>query len=175
VTAWDGTVPAVAPRRHTVLWVVLGSVAVVTVLAVAAGPLAWRVLTRKSYVVPSAAMEPAIPAGSRIWCTRSAPAKVERGDVVVYVMDVPGQRTFVKRVVGLPGETVASADGSVLTIGGTPLAEPYADTGGRPLPFPAALVPHDAVFLVGDNRDHSADSRLNGPVPLSALRGVCDV
>ena len=102
-----------------------------------------------------------------------------RGDVVI--CHYPGRmmkrlpflpQAFVKRVIGLPGDTIEIIEG-VLHINGEPLDEPYLDParcrfmGTRP---PRTLGP-DEYFVMGDNRDRSNDSRSVGPIRRRAIRG----
>ena len=91
-----------------------------------------------------------------------------RGDIAV--IDVPGEDLpLIKRVVALPGETVAVQDGQVF-INGQPLDEPWATRlGGRD--HPATYVPPLHVFILGDNRPSSHDSRAIGPVPVDQVAG----
>jgi signal peptidase I len=93
-----------------------------------------------------------------------------RGDIVVF--PVEGEPLpLIKRVIGLPGETVEVHDGHVL-VNGIALREPYISgpTTGNMAPV---RVPADAVFVMGDNRapGGSLDSRRLGPIPLSKLVG----
>ncbi len=119
--------------------------------------------------VRSHSMAPMLPDGSlaltrRLW--RSTP--VRRGDLVIVDPPERGEH-MVKRVIGLPGETVAIKAGEV-RIDGRPLAEPYA----RPSVFTGTYrVPPDHYFLLGDNRDASSDSRVwrNPYIPREALLG----
>lgn len=92
-----------------------------------------------------------------------------RGDVVVLRDPGGNPELLIKRVVGLPGERVTLADGRVY-IDGQPLDEPYLDQstqgGGR-----SWVIPPLSVFVMGDNRSASRDSRIFGPVPLEELIG----
>ena len=83
-----------------------------------------------------------------------------RGDVVVFYRD-RSSKDYIKRVVGLPGETVEMANG-VVTIDGLPLSEPY--TAPSPKSFPARQLGADEYFMMGDNRSNSQDSRDFGPI-----------
>jgi signal peptidase I len=92
-----------------------------------------------------------------------------RGDVVVLRDPGGGPEMLIKRVIGLPGERVTVANGRVF-VDGEQLEEPYLEQstqgGGR-----SWLVPPLHVFVMGDNRGASRDSRSFGPVPLSTVVG----
>jgi signal peptidase I len=92
-----------------------------------------------------------------------------RGDVVVLHDPGGSPELLIKRVVGLPGERVTVADGRVF-IDGKTLEEPYLDQdtlgGGR-----SWIVPPLTVFVMGDNRSASRDSRTFGPVPMEQIIG----
>ncbi len=92
-----------------------------------------------------------------------------RGDIVVLHDPAGGPELLIKRVIGLPGERVTLADGRVY-IDGTPLDEPYLS---QPTPGNSRtwLVPPLTVFVMGDNRSASRDSRVFGPVPLDQIIG----
>ncbi|HEY76087.1 MAG TPA: signal peptidase I [Thermoflexia bacterium] len=91
-----------------------------------------------------------------------------RGDVVV-LRNPGGEGLLIKRVVALPGEEVAVQEGHVI-IDGRPLEEPWSvQVGGADLP--PTTVPPDHVFVLGDNRPHSNDSRTFGPVPIDQIVG----
>jgi signal peptidase I len=95
---------------------------------------------------------------------------VERGDVVAFVHGSgDDQRIYLKRVVGLPGETIAMERGVVI-VDGVTLVEPYGPrldtTDMKP-----TVVPSDSLFVLGDNRGDSDDSRSLGSVPESAVIG----
>lgn len=92
----------------------------------------------------------------------------QRGDIVV--ADRPGKEvSLIKRVMGLPGETIEVRDGHAM-IDGQPIAEPWVTHFGGP-DYGPAEVPEGYVFILGDNRRVSRDSRAIGPVPLSTIEG----
>jgi signal peptidase I len=91
-----------------------------------------------------------------------------RGDVVVLRLE-GAHDMLIKRVVALPGETVAVQGGQVF-VDGMPLTEAWAVRQGGP-DYPPTLVPEGHIFVMGDNRSHSNDSRSFGPVPLKDVIG----
>lgn len=92
-----------------------------------------------------------------------------RGDIVVLRRPQRSSEPLIKRVVGLPGETVEIKDGRVF-INGEPLDEPYLKQATWPA-MPARLVPEEHVFVLGDNRSFSNDSRAFGMVPFTDILG----
>jgi signal peptidase I len=92
----------------------------------------------------------------------------QRGDIVI-VEQPNGQTNLVKRVIGLPGETLESRDGHTY-INGELLDEPWVTYfGGRY--YPLIQIPEGYIFIIGDNRPNSHDSRAIGPVPIESVRG----
>ena len=92
----------------------------------------------------------------------------QRGDIIV--ISRPGEPiSLIKRVLALPGERVEVRRGHVW-INAAPLAEPWVMYFGGP-DYPVTLVPPDHIFILGDNRPESRDSRMFGPVPLSEIEG----
>ena len=92
----------------------------------------------------------------------------QRGDVVVVVSPQPSGKRLVKRVVGLPGDTLEIEEG-VLKINGRPIAEPYVL--GVPRDRKPTRIPTDHYFVLGDNRPQSNDSNSFGPVHRSQIVG----
>ncbi len=91
-----------------------------------------------------------------------------RGDIVVVVLSERSQ-PLIKRIVGLPGETIAIRNGQVF-INGKPLDEPYLK--GPTYGFlPPTRIPAMHYFVLGDNRNASSDSRTFGPIPRESIKG----
>jgi len=164
--------------------------AVLAAVLVAAGVAGGAAVSGRTTVfrAESGSMAPEISEGDIVVAVRAANAVPARGDVVLF--NDPGEwarvaarltgvdrvaPTFVKRVVGLPGERVSCCDGDGrIMIDGEPLAEPYLLAGttlASVLAFDV-IVPPDAVFVMGDSRSASIDSRDLGPVPLHDVFAV---
>jgi signal peptidase I len=135
--------------------------------------------------VELSSMEPTLEPGDHLLVDKLTPRwdPHERGDMVVFDAPPPYDADgvpYVKRVVGLPGETVMLENGAIFVAapGGAPvrLDEPYLDGAGPTLPRGAAgdttwRVPDDAVFVLGDNRGSSIDSRTFGTIALDRVIG----
>ncbi|MDZ4167330.1 MAG: signal peptidase I [Coriobacteriia bacterium] len=133
-----------------------------------------RTFIIQPYVIPSGSMIPTIELWDRVIANKFIYrfAEVEPGDIVVLDDPTDSVPTLIKRVVAVGGQTIDLVDGSVL-IDGAALDEPY--THGKPsLPqtvtFPY-VVPEDSVWVMGDNRTDSQDSRYFGAVPVAEVRG----
>ena len=105
--------------------------------------------------------------------------KPQRGDIIVFKYPEDPKRDFIKRVIGIEGDVVESRDKNVF-VNGRRLVEPYAqhvDDDIKPRNsdkrdnFGPVVVPKDAVFVMGDNRDQSYDSRFWGFVDRSQIKG----
>ncbi len=94
----------------------------------------------------------------------------QRFDVVVLKLPNQSEDLLIKRVIGLPGETVEIKNGRVY-INGEPLEEPYTVDETRPGRYAKVTVPPLHVYVLGDNRDRSNDSRSFGPVPIESIVG----
>jgi signal peptidase I len=96
---------------------------------------------------------------------------IERGDVVVFWYPLDRSKSFIKRVVALPGETVELRAGR-LYVSGRELTEPYVPSnyldGAN---YPPLAIPADSFFVMGDHRDSSNDSRVFGPVARQFIYG----
>ena len=93
----------------------------------------------------------------------------KRDDIVVLRVQNYGRDMLIKRVIGLPGETIEVREGQVF-INGAALDEPYLAqmTGGA---YPPTIVPEGYVFVMGDNRNNSNDSRSFGPISFDDIVG----
>jgi signal peptidase I len=96
---------------------------------------------------------------------------IERGDVVVFWYPLDHSKSFIKRVVGLPGEAVEIRQGAVY-VNGKVVPEPYVPPQYEDLSdFGPVRVPKDSYFVMGDHRISSNDSRVFGPVPVRFIYG----
>lgn len=134
-----------------------------------------------SYYIPSGSMEPTLHG-----CRHCEPdlvvvdklsyrfGSVARSDVVVFdrpPLAPPEDKQLIKRVIGLPGETVSGHDGKVF-IGTRPLPEPYVNPACHGTEdFAAVRVPAGKYFVMGDNRCDSLDSRVFGVIAGSSIVG----
>ncbi|MFP4660735.1 MAG: signal peptidase I [Halanaerobiales bacterium] len=127
-----------------------------------AGILAFFIITfiAQSFVVDGQSMEPTLHDGERLFVNkfifRFHPP--ERLDIIVFTPRGAPTNKYIKRVIGLPGETIYIRDG-VTYVDGKPLNEDFINETmmGNYGPYE---VPDDKVFVMGDNRNHSADSRI---------------
>jgi len=99
---------------------------------------------------------------------------IRRGDVVVFKQPKEPEIDFIKRVIGLPGETIQLRDGR-LFVDGEPIPEPYVEEQYRRQDprrnFGPAVVPPGEYLVLGDHRDQSQDSRFWGTVPRGLMKG----
>jgi len=117
------------------------------------------------FAVSEKSMEPALQPGDYLFAALAG--SVDRGEIVIYPDPSQSGLDLVKRVIGLPGDTVSIAGGQV-AINGSLLAEPWAD--GPTLPDGEWTNPPGTVFTLGDNRRLSAgDSRASGPVSTKGM------
>jgi signal peptidase I len=181
-----------APWRHRLLLAGAAVAPTLLMLALPYEPIPWR-----SYYVPSASMLPTLPIGDRFvvqegWYDHHPP---RRGDVAVFTLPAAGV-DYVKRIIGLPGDTVRMEAGRLILNGEAVPSETLAQdatTGAtrelwrlpdgpavtvlrqhRRTTTPPFHVPEGHVFLIGDNVENSADSRFDPRmrfVPVDALVG----
>ncbi|MBX3069774.1 MAG: signal peptidase I [Thermomicrobiales bacterium] len=96
----------------------------------------------------------------------------ERGDIVVFNPPVASSKPYIKRIIGLPGETVEIREGNVY-IDGELLDEDYIEAGITECSRQCDpwVVPEGEVFVLGDNRQNSSDSRVFGPIAIDSIVG----
>jgi signal peptidase I len=168
---------------------IFGALGAVVGLVVLAG-VVLVVLAGHAYRMPSSSMEPTFHcAKPQPGCEGSHQDRFlvlewvhwGRGDVVAFHTPPAAQErcgaggTYVKRVIGLPGERVAERNG-IFFVNGRKLDEPYIPAGRRDHnPAQSWRVPDGSVFLVGDNRGQSCDSRVFGPVQKDEVVGKLTV
>jgi signal peptidase I len=85
-------------------------------------------------------------------------------------LGAPGEKDFIKRVIGLPGDSVACCTNGNVTVNGVELHEPYLFEDDHQQ-FGPTVVPKGKLFVMGDHRSRSSDSRANGPVPIDKVVG----
>lgn len=151
------------------------------------------------YAVDGASMAPSLSDGERLLVNRSVYAhfdanrflnllpgvdrggeeivypfhRPERGEIVVFQPPIGNGDPYIKRVIGLPGDRIEFVDGGVV-VNGLPLPETYIDgavTDCGVGPWCGVEVPAGMVYLLGDNRRNSSDSRTFGPVEMDAIVG----
>lgn len=121
-------------------------------------------------------MEPTLQPGDKVHVNYHLPS-LARGYIVVFHKppseDAPGIIYLIKRIVGMPGETI-SAGGGVVDIDGKPLKEPWLPRGVMTGEFSPVSIRAGDYFVMGDNRSNSADSRIFGPISGDLIIGVAD-
>lgn len=108
--------------------------------------------------------------GERLPDTSALPVRLVRGVVQSIGLAAPSTDEYIKRVIALPGERVEAHAGHIL-IDGRPLTEPYLQPSVTTGDFAAVVVPPHTLWVMGDNRGNSSDSRVFGPVPESTVVG----
>jgi signal peptidase I len=172
------------PWRRVVDWLV-------TIVLAFGFVLVFEAEIAKPYRIPSSSMEPTLHcARPGPWCLAGTNDRVlvnrlaydfespKRGQIVVFTAPPATSRceagdsgsTFVKRLIGLPGDTVTERKG-VIYVDGKRLAEPYVEPALRDAQSGTWHVPAGNYFFLGDDRIHSCDSRVWGSVPRHSLIG----
>ncbi len=156
--------------RAAVEWVVAIVVAVLAAIAI-------KTFLVQAFVIPTGSMIPTLLEGDRVLVRKGGfdVSDVERGDVVVFENPnrIPGEPAhLIKRVMGLPGDVLEERDG-VLYVNGEAQSEPYLKPGARTLNLPRTTVKPGHLFMMGDNRENSLDSRdsRKGQIPEDTLVG----
>ncbi len=163
-------------------------IAVVAVLAT----VALRTWVLETYKIPTGSMEPTIHIDDRILVDKLASGGAHLGDIVVFrrtpADDDPGVNDLIKRVIGLPGQTLQSGPHGEILVNGKVLEQPWVSTVALEAPQPTICdpapafshtdcvgavlhLPADEYYVMGDNRSDSDDSRYWGPVPGNLIIG----
>ncbi len=172
----EQTSPAKSPMRTILEWVVVLAAALVLALIL-------RTLLFQAYYIRFTSMEPTLENGDRVLVQKVANT-YSRGDLVVFErpsgVGGPQNDDLIKRVIALSGETIQLVDGFVY-INQQRLHEPYLPAVGithgnlslgcAQMTAQGCLVGDDEVFVMGDNRTNSTDSRSFGPIPKNLIVG----
>ena len=160
-----------SPKKSRTL---LGTVVEIVVIVAAAFAIAMLVqlFLVKPFTIHQISMEPTLMEGDRILLNRVVYhfRDPKSGDVVVFHSPINHKEDLVKRIVAVAGDGVAIRDGA-LYVNGMRQQEPYLleqDFRGE---LPETIVPAGQVFVMGDNRNNSGDSRLFGPISTDAIIG----
>ncbi|MBC8419950.1 MAG: signal peptidase I [Desulfobacterales bacterium] len=152
-----------------------------------------RTFVVQAFKIPSGSMEPTLLVGDHILVNKflygiKIPfinevlipiSEPKHDDVIVFIYPVDKSKDFIKRVIGLPGDRIEILDNKI-HINGKPYKDShgYYSDAGRRSPgseekshFGPVTVPKDHLFVMGDNRNHSYDSRFWGFVPLDSVKG----
>ena len=121
--------------------------------------------------VAGSSMEPNFHDGDYVIVNRMAYrlGDIQRGDVIVFPSPLEPEDDYIKRVIGLPGDRVAIYGGAVY-VNGQPLIEPYIAEQPRS-DLAEFIVPESYVYVMGDNRNESSDSRSWGPLKIDEIIG----
>jgi signal peptidase I len=143
-----------------------------------------RTFVFQTFKIPSGSMEEALLIGDQLIVDKFGSRPIARGQILVFKAPAEPETDLIKRVIGLPGETVEVRDKTVY-VDGKPLDEPYvrflfessvleqASVAGGDVRrrYGPAKIPQDHYFMMGDNRDNSRDSRFWGFMPREHVRG----
>jgi len=161
-----------APRssvRSAIEWVVIVVAALLAALLI-------KTFLLQAFYIPSDSMNPTLVQRDRVLVNKLSYHfhDVHRGDIVVFKRppgeDDPKIKDLIKRVIGLPGDTVEGRDGQIV-IDGRVLNESYTAKNSPMSDFPATKIPKGHYFVMGDNRGNSKDSRVFGPISKSLIVG----
>ena len=156
-------------RRWLIEW------GVILVAAISVAVLV-RATVVQAFYIPSPSMVPTLKVHDRLLVDKVTfhVRDIRRGDIVVFkrppALKDKEINDLIKRVIGLPGDTVEGRAGHVF-VNGKQLAETYLPKGLQTTPFDAVIIPVDAYFVMGDNRPESYDSRFWGTVDRSLIVG----
>jgi signal peptidase I len=151
------------------LWETIQAVVIAIVLA-----LLIRQFVVETFRVDGVSMEPTLQNNERLLVNKFIYrfTKPKAGEIIIFLPPIPGQtQDFVKRVIAVGGQTFQMQNG-VVYVNGKVQPEPYLPASWRGnASFGPVTVPLGDVWVLGDHRMDSEDSRIFGPVPISAIRG----
>jgi len=132
----------------------------------------------QAFYIPSGSMEPTLQIGDRVLVSKLSYrlGEIDRGDLIVFKRpDLPAGaeaavKDLIKRVIALPGETVETRDGAIY-VDGKKLDEAYLPDGIFSDNIPRQEIPEGTVWVMGDIRGNSRDSRVLGPVAIDSIHG----
>jgi signal peptidase I len=165
----------VKPHSRRRSWIEWGIVVVVAVLV----SLLIRTFVFQTFFIPSGSMEPTLQVGDRIIVSKLSVefGTIHTGDILVFkapkaVATVCGDDVadLVKRVIGLPGQTLTSK-GNTIYVDGKPLAQPWTHVHTLGKAIGTVHVAKNHYFMMGDNESDSCDSRYWGTIPRSSIIG----
>lgn len=165
---WDGREQWVAIQARPTLLSTLLDWVESLVFAVALF-LLLRAFVVETFQIPSESMIPTFYRGDRLFASKFSYLfrSPYRGEIIIFRSPPNPDLIFIKRVIGLPGDTVEVRDG-VTYVNGKPLEEPFIAAASL-REFGPLVVPDNSFFVMGDNRNNSSDSRVWGPVPRKYL------
>ena len=132
-----------------------------------------RPFVMEAFWIPSGSMIPTLEIGDRVFVNKFIYrfTEPERGDIIVFESVDNSDEDLIKRVVGVPGDKIAVRGGK-LFVNGEPQKEPYTNKKlSDRSSYAKTTVPKNHVFVMGDNRANSADSRVFGPLPEKNIEG----
>ncbi len=138
-----------------------------------------RTFAAEAFIIPTQSMAPALNYNDRIIVDKLFfdAANLRRHDLGVFLNSKPNPATHVKRIVGLPGETIEIRD-EKLFVDGVEVQDSYRDLDEAIVSPPElsnwgpTVIPQRSYFVLGDNRRISLDSRIDGPIPFENFIGV---
>jgi signal peptidase I len=184
------TGPAARPARRSSRTRTLVEWGIIIVAALA-GAFLIKTFLIQAFFIPSASMEPTLRPGDRVLVDKLSYDlhSVHRGDIVVFAKpaddDDPGVTDLIKRVIGLPGQTISSGPRGEILIDGKVIPQSWLTPGAEEAPGPVitnrnqfgqpdcantgplvdkCVIPAGQYFVMGDNRGDSSDSRAIGPI-----------
>jgi signal peptidase I len=158
------------PVRNAIEWIVIIGVALLVAVVI-------KQFLVQAFYIPSESMKSSLNVGDRVLVNKLSYHlhDVHRGDIVVFKRPPaeagePAIKDLIKRVIGLPGDTIEERNG-VVFINDRQLNEPYLAPGMLTTNLPRQQVPAGKYFVMGDNRSNSKDARVFGPISRDLIVG----